>query len=165
MVVTIDFNLRSTDTQFDSFLDINKQSEALEMFKNEFGQSGSNDGSIESGVIGKAHIIAIIFDWDEWLADQSVSFDRDSFDHNATGTTSMYQGDDDEYEVVIFSDGDECSHFSGDYIEQLEYVLGYSPKANLDKVWMTDEESFPIVFEGDGFDILMAPRKKPGEME
>jgi hypothetical protein len=29
---------------------------------------------------------------------------------------------------------------------------------------MTDEETFPIVFEGTGFDILMAPRKKPGEM-
>lgn len=165
MVVTIDFNLRSTDTQFESFLDINKQSEALEMFENQFGDSRPNDGSIESGVVGRANIIAIIFDWDEWLADQNVEFDRDTFDHNPTGTTSMYQGDDDEYEVVIFSDGDTCSHYSGDYVEDMEYVLGYSPKANLDKVWMNDEESYPIVIEGDGFDILLAPRKKPGELE
>lgn len=136
---------------------------ALEKFTDVLGE-WSGTVSVESGATGKANVAAIIFDWENWVEDHSYNmmFDREDFDQNPVGVTGRDLGvGEDKISVTIFSTGDECSYYTDRYLDKVEEVLDYNPKANLDKVWMLDHETRPIIFEGECFDILLAPRIKP----
>lgn len=163
MTVEIDFNVRSTDTHFESFLPSEKQKEALEIFENEFETSYSVDGSIESWVVGQANIVGIIFNWEAFLEDNNLCFTRDDFDQNPTEVTGASLYGDDEYTADVFSHEGGEKLFTREYVEDIGNVLGFDVKDNLDKVWMVRDETAPMVVEGDGFDVMLAPRIKPDE--
>ena len=71
--------------------------------------------------------------------------------------------DNDEHKADVFTDGEQDTFFTQEYIDDLGKVLGFDVKDNLDKVWMLDEETAPMIVEGDGFDVIIAPRIKPDE--
>lgn len=163
MTVEVDFNLRSTETQFNSFTPSGKQEEAREKFEEVFGnRAGGTEGDINSGVNGPINITAIVFNWENWISANNLHFEREGFTENPTGVTTRWDDEDvNRTPVFIFSDGENSSYFSKDYVEDAEEVLGYSLASNLDKLYMPDEENAPLVAEGDEFDIIIANRIPP----
>lgn len=125
---------------------------------------GYDRGSSATGIMGKALVAGIIFDWPQWVEDQDLDFDRDSFTENPTMVTGREMGESDPIETYLFSSGGNRSYFSAEYVDKMSDILGYNIKANLDKLYMDDSENSLLIAEGDGFDAVIAHRIPPSDI-
>ncbi len=147
----------STPTEMDSF----EKDAAIAKFEKEFGR---DRGDRETGIMGSALVAGIIFDWDAWVEENDLNYNRETFPENPTMVTGRTFGDEHPIKAYLFSSGGNRSYFLADYIEQASKILEYNIKSNLDRVYLADSENSLLVAEGDGFDVLIAHRVPPHEL-
>lgn len=72
----------------------------------------------------------------------------------------MYVEREDDYGYPIHGLGAEgfTAEYSDAYFKDIEQVVGFDPLEHMERVWMVEEDNYPVVFEGDGYDVALAPR-------
>lgn len=141
----------------------NKKS-ILRRFKETFDIKNDEDGCIESGVSNKADVIAIVFDWDNWVEKRNFVFGYNEFDATPIGVTGRSLGDEDPIDVTIFSNGENRAYYKDEYLDKIKNFIGYDPKSNLNKLKMIDSTNGPLMLEADEYDILLANRIPPNDL-
>lgn len=121
-------------------------------------------GSSETAMRSRGDTVAIVFDWDSYVDEHDLTFNRDSFTENPTMVTGREFGSANSKETYLFSSGGNASYFSTEFVEKANGVLGYDMKSNLDRVYLDDCKSSLLVAEGDGFDVLIAPHLPPSDV-
>jgi len=137
--------------------------EIVDKFKDQFGESKLLGDGFESAIHGSSNVIVIVFDWDAWMESTNFNFDRSNFSQTPTGLTTSDYGNDQPMST-IFSDGENQSHYTTEYVDKLEKVLGYDLRNNLGKISLTENRDHPMLIEEDEFDIVMAPRIPPSQL-
>lgn len=145
-------NTMQTDETQDSF---DKQG-LIETFESHRNLDESEDEDVL--LMESAHVIAVVFDWDEW--EDSEGVEPEDFTEQATMVTGRSMG---EVDTFLFSSGGNRAFFTEDYIEMANELVGFNAKANLDRVRLFDIEDGPMLIEGDGFDVILAPRLPPDD--
>ncbi len=102
--------------------------------------------------------VVLILDWEEFQSD--MTFNREDFSENPTGVTRHLLGHGDRA-TYVFSSGDNRAHYDKNYVESVSAIIGYDLKANLNDVYLMEEEDGLLVAEGDDFDMMIAPRTFP----
>lgn len=135
-----------------------EKQELIEIFDNKNGRDLSKNKDIL--LMDKGHVISAVFDWDAWVESNEETIRREQFSETPTMVTGRSFK---ELYSYIFSSGGNQAFFTEDYIEMANELVGFDVKANLDRVRLFDIEDGPMLIEGDGFDVLLAPRIPPDD--